>query len=189
MSGAHLLRAGHTACTDLTSIVLFNELSWSHHQSCCELCPILLADIHWHNSEFLIFHLYWDLSACRRTHLDRGSVRCSPEMVRATSHLRISWTFCRCSVSKLQGTSKSFMHLRYMVRIFLFLFHDFLRLHLPTGMKQSFIAKQNLWDSISASYFLLTYLYSVFFYDLHSTVCCRSYDIWVEVSKWLYTFW
>jgi len=124
-----------------TNIVLFSELSWSYCYTWCALCPILSSDVHWPNFVSVIFQLHWDLSACRRTHLDRGFVRCFPEMAKATLHLRTSWIFYQCSVSKLQGTSKSFMHLRYMVRRFLFLYYYFLRVHVHTQMKLSLIAK------------------------------------------------
>lgn len=124
-----------------TNIVLFSELFWSYCYIWCELCPVHSADIHWPNFEIVIFQLYWDLSAYRRTHLERGFVTCFPEMARATLHLRTSWILCQCSVSKLQGTSKSFMHLRYMVRKFLFLYYHFLRVNVHTLMTLSLIAK------------------------------------------------
>jgi hypothetical protein len=56
------------------------------------------------------------LPAYRRTHSDRESARYSHETGKAISLSKTSWTFCQCSVSKPQGTSKSSMHLRYMVR-------------------------------------------------------------------------
>jgi len=94
--------------------------SWTEVSLACTVQCLGWNSMYWHGPNrrictcmtFILKHL----SVYRRTHSERGSVKCSHVMVKATSHSRTSWTSCLCLVSKPQGTSKFFMPSRYMVR-------------------------------------------------------------------------